>query len=68
MEFFTDDDIALVHSSGDKEVEPITHKKLVEVYKKLEHLCKLIKGEGFEYEIRKDPRSQGGWFELKELK
>ncbi|MCG2431852.1 AAA family ATPase [Aequorivita xiaoshiensis] len=62
MEFFTDADISLVHSSGDKEVNKETHRKLVEVYKKLEHLCKLLKKHGFEYEIRKDPRSQGGGF------
>ena len=43
MDFFTDDNIALVHSSDSKEVSQNSHKQLVEVYKKLEHLCKLIK-------------------------
>lgn len=62
MDFFTDDDITLVHSSGGKEVNQTKHDQLVEVYKKLEHLCRLIKKHGFEYEIRKDPRSQGGGF------
>src|SRR5690606_36935683 len=44
------------------EINQKTHQELVEVYKKLEHLCKLLRKHGFEYEIRKDPRSQGGGF------
>lgn len=62
MEFFTDDDIDLVHSSGGKEINSETHENLKEVYKKLEHLCHLLRKQGFDYEIRKDPRSQGGGF------
>jgi hypothetical protein len=62
MDFFTDDDIALVHNYGGKKINNKTHQELVEVYKKLEHLCKLLRKHGFEYEIRKDPRSQGGGF------
>lgn len=62
MEFITNDDINLVHSSGGTAVNDKTHKELVSVYKKLEHLCKLLKKKGYGYDIRKDPRSQGGGF------
>ncbi len=60
MEFIKEEDLQLITSCANQDVNETDFVKLKLVYEKLEHICVLLQEKGFNYQIRKDPRRQAG--------
>ncbi len=62
MEFFTEEDIKKVSAYGGTEVEDDKTEELNKIYAKLGYFCSLLQNKGFNYDIKRNPRSMGGNF------
>lgn len=60
MEFIKEEDLQLIATCANQDVNETDFAKLKLVYEKLEHICVLLQEKGFDYQIRKDPRRQAG--------
>lgn len=60
MEFINQTDFDTIGRYAGQDVTEKAHNELVAVYDKLDALCKKIAERGYKYDIRKDPRKQGG--------
>ena len=60
MEYFNENDIITIQQFAGKTVENQDYSELDKIYRKLEQFAQLLRENGFDYSIRKDPRKQAG--------
>ena len=60
MDFIKQSDLDKIQAYAGQDVDDNKHDELKIIYEKLNYLCSLVKAEGFEYAIRRDPRKQAG--------